>query len=225
MTKAIITALALAGAMLASHAAAQDGAKLYQPCKACHLASGKGVPGAFPPLGDQIAALAGSREGRAYLPLVIKRGMIGVLNVDGMSYRGAMPARPQYGSAEVATLLNYILTDIVGDAGAEASPFTPEEVQASWDGHPKARGKAVLALRPDLSSPAPAAQKSGVKESAVKTAPTPEAKPETIAQAAPQGAAEKPVATNAAVTSAKSADDPTKARWAQHLTAVEKAGK
>jgi cytochrome c553 len=207
MNRAIISALALAGAVCASAASAQDGAKLYQPCKACHLASGKGVPGAFPPLGDQIAALASRPDGRAYLPLVIKRGMIGVLKVDGMSYRGAMPARPQYDGGEVASLLNYILTDIVGDAGAKVDPFTAQGVQASWDEHPKARGKAVLALRPDLSKPVPAADTPKVKESAVKTEPQTPAKSEAVKTAA----------------LLESFEDPTKERWAQHLKAIEKS--
>lgn len=207
MNRAIISALALAGAALAGPSAAQDGAKLYQPCKACHLASGKGVPGAFPPLGDQIAALASNPDGRAYLPLVIKRGMIGVLEVDGMRYRGAMPARPQYDSGDVASLLNYILTDIVGDAASKVEPFTPDGVQASWDEHPKARGKAVLALRPDLSKPAPVADKPKVKKSAVTSEPEMPAKGDAVKTAAPT----------------KSLEDPTKERWAQHLKAVEKS--
>lgn len=200
----------LCGALYTT-AAAAHGAKLYQPCKACHLASGKGVPGAFPPLGAQIVALASRDDGRAYLPLVIKRGMIGVLEIHGKRYRGAMPARTQYDAADVAELLNYILSDLVGKGGADVTPFTQKEVQASFNAHPKVRGSAVLAMRPDLSKPMPDLSQSvtdsskSVDVSAPAKSSVPEATPKFTKKAA-------------------ALEDPTKKQWADHLNSVA-AGK
>lgn len=149
MNKRVFAAsLAAAGFILGGPAqAASEGEGLYAPCKACHLATGKGVPGAFPPLKQQITAFAATPEGRTYLALIIKRGGIGRIKVDGKTYVGAMPAQGRLSSEKIASLLNYVVTDIAGGEGLE--PFTATEVQGIVDANPKARGKDVIAMRPD----------------------------------------------------------------------------
>lgn len=176
--------------------AASDGASLYGPCKACHLATGKGVPGAFPPLKQQIVSFAASDEGRAYLALIVKRGGIGRIKVDGQTYIGAMPAQARLKPGEIATLLNYVATDIAGGAGVTA--FTEEEVDAILKAHPKARGSKVIAMRPD-----PAAQ--------------PAAAPEPAAIEAPQQTSEEPKEEKAAANASAAPVTEADKRWEAHL--------
>ncbi|MBB4630988.1 c-type cytochrome [Sphingosinicella soli] len=54
-------------AVPAAAAQAADGPALYKRCAACHLASGAGVPGAFPSLKTEPAALAAKPDGRRFL--------------------------------------------------------------------------------------------------------------------------------------------------------------
>lgn len=69
------------------------GAKAYKRCSACHLATGKGVPGAFPPVKDRLVPFANYKEGRDYLIMVVEAGLMGPIKVNGMTYRSVMPAQ------------------------------------------------------------------------------------------------------------------------------------
>jgi len=106
-----------------------EGAKLYKRCSACHLPTGKGVPGAFPPLKNSLSAFYGTPEGRSYLTMVVAKGLNGPIDVGGVTYRGFMPAQ---GSAlkdkGIASVLNYILLEF-HDNGAEYALFTEAEVK------------------------------------------------------------------------------------------------
>lgn len=218
VVSAFVFALALAGVSGPSIAA--DGADLYKSCKACHLANGKGVPGAFPPLGAQIAALSKTPEGRTYLPLVIKRGMIGALKVDGKTYRGAMPARPRYDAGDLAALLNYILDDIVGEAAEGVKPYSGLEIVKTLKAYPDVRGAAVLAMRPDLSKPKgePAAETTTKAVEATVEVP----KPAPLVAAAPK-VEEEPAEekAEAAGVSTTKTPDPGKTAWAAHLESLK----
>ena len=89
----------------------EQGATLYQRCSACHMTSGVGVAGMFPPLIDRIGPLAQSPLGREYLILVVDKGMRGQIQVGKDQYTGFMPAQgPGLGDEGIATVLNYILT-------------------------------------------------------------------------------------------------------------------
>lgn len=131
-------------------AADVDGAPIYTAqCAACHQATGAGVPGAFPPLANHVGDLYAAD--RDYLPLVLVGGLMGPIEVAGMNYNGLMPAFPQLGDAEIAALLNHVLTawgdaDELGDA---FSPYTADDVAAQ-----RARGLSmndVHALRLELA--------------------------------------------------------------------------
>lgn len=104
----------LAGAVLALPAMAQgDGRTLFaQNCAACHQASGKGVPGAFPALiGDKVVT------GPAVSAAAI------VLNG-----RGGMPAFAEDLSNDViAEVLTYVRTAW----GNQAGPLTAADVAAA----------------------------------------------------------------------------------------------
>jgi len=124
------------------------GKALYRPCAACHLPTGAGVPGAFPPLGAQVASFAASDAGRDYLIMTLKKGVIGALEVDGVRYMGVMPAQsPPLDDAGVAHVLNYVVAELTAAEGAE--PFTEAEVTAAADRHGALA--ATLDLRPDMS--------------------------------------------------------------------------
>lgn len=118
--------LAVAPAALAG--AGTDGAAHYQRCAACHLPTGAGVPGAFPPLGADFRALAVTPAGREYLALVVIKGLMGPLTVEGKTYMGVMPAQP-LDDAGVAAVLNHVATTIA-KVGEGFKPYTADEVAA-----------------------------------------------------------------------------------------------
>jgi mono/diheme cytochrome c family protein len=129
-------ALALTGAMAALLApatlpvrAAADGAAIYAKCAACHTRTGAGVPGVFPPLGDNFRAMAASDAGRRYLALVVTRGVSGPIKVGGKPYAGVMPAQGTLDDASVAAVLNHVGT-VIATTGPAFKPFAEAEVAA-----------------------------------------------------------------------------------------------
>ena len=72
-------------------------------CITCHLADGKGVPKAFPPLADSDYL----RENQDESIKGIKKGMSGEIIVNGITYNGAM-APLGLSDEEVADVMNYI---------------------------------------------------------------------------------------------------------------------
>jgi len=104
--------------------AAPDGAAIYKRCAACHLPTGAGVPGAYPPLGADFARLAGSPAGRRYIVLAVLRGVSGPITVAGKPFLGVMPAQG-LDDASAAAVLNHVATRI---AKAKAAPFTAAEI-------------------------------------------------------------------------------------------------
>lgn len=121
--------LVLGGLVVAPGAHAADGAALFQHCAACHLPSGAGVPGTYPPLAADFRAQAVTPEGRRYLMLVVLKGAMGALTVDGKPYFAVMPAQSQLDDAGIATVLNHVATDIA-KVGEGFVPFTPADVAA-----------------------------------------------------------------------------------------------
>lgn len=106
----------------AASQATADGAAIYKRCAACHLANGAGVPGAFPPLREDVRKLAGNQAGRRYLALVVIKGVSGPIVVEGKTYRGMMPAQSGLNDMQVSAVLNHVIK------GGTAKPFTPAEV-------------------------------------------------------------------------------------------------
>jgi mono/diheme cytochrome c family protein len=122
------TAVFLASLTLPVHAAA-DGSAIYGRCAACHTKTGAGVPGVFPPLGEDFRAMAASDAGRRYLALVVTRGVSGPIKVSGKPYAGVMPAQATLDDASVAAVLNHVGTEIA-KAGPAFKPFAEGEVAA-----------------------------------------------------------------------------------------------
>lgn len=118
---------------------------LTPQCAACHLATGAGVPGAFPPLRDNVRQLASQPAGRRYLTSVVLRGASGPMTVNGKRYSGVMPAQA-LSDAAVADALNRALAL----AGAAATParFSAREVAGHRTASARLTSAQVARSRP-----------------------------------------------------------------------------
>ena len=87
-------------------------------CLVCHQANGSGVPGMFPPLGK------GSWAGRdpKELVLIITKGLSGKIEVNGQTYKSAMPPQAYLTDKEIADILTYIRSDF-------GNSFKPVDVE------------------------------------------------------------------------------------------------
>ena len=140
----------LAGLLVAGSALAADGPTLYRQCAACHLPTGAGVPGTYPPLAStDFRAQAVSPAGRRYLVLVVLKGAIGALTVDGKPYFSVMPAQSQLDDVGVATVLNHVATEIA-KVGEGFQPFTETEVAAVRAADAGLTAQQVAALHAEL---------------------------------------------------------------------------
>ena len=82
-----------------------DGQLVYNAnCVACHQASGKGLPGVFPPL-DGSEWVNGDER---VLANIVLHGVTGEISVMGQTYKGAMPPFGQLGDAELAAVLSHV---------------------------------------------------------------------------------------------------------------------
>jgi len=132
---ALTVALAGSVAAMLKPSAAQsadgpDGAVLFKRCAACHLPTGMGVPGAFPPLQKDFRERAAQAEGRHYLVLAVVKGLSGPITVDGKTYRGVMPAQAGLDDAAIAAILNHVGTT-VAKVGPAFKPYSVAEIVAA----------------------------------------------------------------------------------------------
>jgi mono/diheme cytochrome c family protein len=106
-------------AAAAAAGAAVDGKQVFAGnCLACHQATGKGLPGVFPPL-DGSEWVAG--EPRVVANILL-HGIDGEITVAGNSFKGAMPSFQQLGDAELAAVATYVR----GEWSNKAAPITAE---------------------------------------------------------------------------------------------------
>ena len=81
------------------------GKEIYkETCIACHLGSGEGLKGTFPPLAKADYLTKTPTKAIAS----IKFGLKGKIVVNGVTYDGMMPP-PGLGNDEIADVMNYIL--------------------------------------------------------------------------------------------------------------------
>jgi mono/diheme cytochrome c family protein len=116
-------------------------------CAVCHGAQAAGIPGSFPSLHDQIVAFAKLPQGRDYLVMVVTTGLMGSLNVAGVSYNGVMPAQSGLSEAEVAAVLSYLASDL-GKNTSAAPALSAGDVTDARARHPDKSAQATRALRP-----------------------------------------------------------------------------
>jgi mono/diheme cytochrome c family protein len=87
-----------------------EGEALFQThCAACHLPTGEGIPGAFPPLAGHAPELIAEPEGRIYPILVTLYGLAGEISVHGQTYNGMMPPLAYLEDQQIADVLTYIM--------------------------------------------------------------------------------------------------------------------
>jgi len=73
-------------------------------CQNCHMADGKGLPGAFPPLAksDYLNKPMGD------LISFVLKGQTGEIKVNGTVYNAAMPAQDYLSDEQIADIYNYV---------------------------------------------------------------------------------------------------------------------
>lgn len=98
------------------------GEEVYgRTCKACHQATGKGIPSAFPPLAESDYLL----EDKNRAIKIVLEGLTGEVTVNGDVYNGVMTPQP-ISDQEVVDVLNYVLNSW----GNEGGEITLEDVAA-----------------------------------------------------------------------------------------------
>jgi mono/diheme cytochrome c family protein len=144
----LLPATLVAAALGAASAAAPppSGTTLYARCAACHTATGKGIPGAFPPLGSDFRKLAAKPAGRRYLVLTVTRGLNGAITVEAKPYRSVMPAQAGLDDVAVGMVLNHVGT-MIAKSGPNFRAFTPAEVAAARASGTALSGSDVAKLR------------------------------------------------------------------------------
>ncbi len=120
-----------------------DGAQLYAThCVACHQATGKGLPGVFPPLSGS-EWLEGAPD--AGIQIVL-HGVMGPLTVGGTKYDGSMPTfKDKLNDEEIAAVLTHIRGSFGNSAGAVKAAEVAAARQASADRSAPWHGDADLA--------------------------------------------------------------------------------
>lgn len=107
-----------------------DGPALFQAhCAVCHQPGGQGVAGLYPRLADRAGRYLKADGGRGYLVHVLLNGMAGAIPEEQIV--GFMPPVAHLGDAEIAALLNHVVTGLEQqDRPADFVPFSAEEVAA-----------------------------------------------------------------------------------------------
>lgn len=112
---------------------ALDGEMLYlQSCASCHMPEGTGQLQDTPALAGHLPHLYNAEGGRFYLMNVVMFGLSGEVTVLGDTINRSMPPRFTLSNAELAAILNHVLT-AWGNADlieGEFEEFTADELNA-----------------------------------------------------------------------------------------------
>ena len=127
------SAVPLAGViMVIGPAAIADGKSVFASnCAGCHQATGKGVPGAFPPLAGTLTEYTISAPGRVVLAHILLDGLKGPIKAGAKAYNGVMPAwGTQLKDQQIADVVDYIATAWNNNKALPKSfkPFDPAEI-------------------------------------------------------------------------------------------------
>ncbi|MBP7607648.1 MAG: cytochrome c [Giesbergeria sp.] len=123
--------------------ATADGKQLFTAhCVACHQATGKGLPGVFPPLDGSEWVHGDART----LANILLHGINGEMEVAGNTYQGAMPAFHQLSDAELAALATHIRSSWSNKAEAVPADLFVQERKANPRTTPWEGGAALKAL-------------------------------------------------------------------------------
>lgn len=120
-----------------------DGALVFNAnCVACHQASGKGLPGVFPPL-DGSEWVNGDER---ILANIVLHGVSGEISVMGQTYKGAMPPFAQLSDAELAAVLSHVRSTWSNKSAAIAAELLEKERKASTRTTPFNGGEELKTL-------------------------------------------------------------------------------
>jgi mono/diheme cytochrome c family protein len=125
---------------------AVDGAQIYTAqCLACHQATGKGLPGVFPPL-------AGSDwvTGKDALAIqIVLHGTNGEIAVEGTTYKGSMPTfKDKLDDAQIAAVLSHVRTSFGNSASKiDAAAVKTQREATKSQAAPWSGGDALQAFK------------------------------------------------------------------------------
>ena len=123
--------------------AVADGKQVFSVnCAACHQATGKGLPGVFPPLDGSEWVVGDERT----LVNILLHGISGEIMVMGNTYKGAMPSFKQLGNNELAAVASYVRAEWSNKAGAIKPELFEAERKASDRSTPFNGGAELKAL-------------------------------------------------------------------------------
>ncbi|MCG2579131.1 cytochrome c [Dechloromonas sp. XY25] len=133
--------VAVACGLLAGVAVAQDGKAVYDAnCAACHQPDGAGALGLAPPLAGTLGKRLAVPEGRKYLPGIVIAGLASKMESKGVLYEGIMPNWQQFSDAELAAVLNHVLTTFnTAELPADFTPIEADELAATRAKKPTAK--------------------------------------------------------------------------------------
>lgn len=133
----------LSGLVPAAAGAAVDGKAVFAAqCVACHQATGKGLPGVFPPLDGSEWVQGDART----VANILLHGINGKITVAGADFSGAMPSFQQLNDAELAAVASYVRSNWSNKAEAIKSDLFEQERKASTRTTPFEGGAALHAL-------------------------------------------------------------------------------
>lgn len=122
---------------------AADGQQVFSAnCVACHQATGKGLPGVFPPL-DGSEWVNGDER---VLANIVLYGITGEISVGGQTYKGAMPAFPQLSDADLAAVLSHVRGAWSNKSAPLKAALVEKERKAAARSTPFAGGEELKAL-------------------------------------------------------------------------------
>ena len=136
----------LSGPAAPAAGASVDGKAIFAAqCAACHQASGKGLPGVFPPLDDSEWVHGEPRV----LANILLHGVTGEITVAGKKYQGVMPSFAQLSDAELAGVASYIRAAWSNQGEAlDAALFEAERKAGAGRSTPFEGEAALKALTP-----------------------------------------------------------------------------
>lgn len=113
-----------------------SGKDLYRNCSGCHLDSGAGVKGFYPPHVAHVPDLIITKQGREYIIKVVLFGLSGKICANDEVYDKGIPM-PAWGAIlndkQIAKVLNYISSDLGNNKSLlpkSFKPFSETEIKA-----------------------------------------------------------------------------------------------
>ncbi len=98
----------------------ERGKEVYSAyCQACHMADGKGLTGAFPPLANSDYLKVTSSQ----LINIILKGQAGEITVNGVKYNIPMPAQNNLTDEQISDVLNYVRNSWTNKSSVAITPM------------------------------------------------------------------------------------------------------